>query len=88
LVGIFELKLDVVQAKVQQGYHVEEILLFHFHLLNHDPYKSFQLVVQELEEDALLFVTAIFLSMIEPILLLVTKFHYLFDLKYYHYVLI
>jgi hypothetical protein len=36
-------------------------------------------VVQELEEDALLFVRAIFLSMIEPIEMLVTKHHCLID---------
>jgi hypothetical protein len=68
----------VEQVKVQQVYHVEEILLFHFHLLNHDPYKSFQLVVQELEEDALLFVMVIFLSMIEPNQMLVSIDYYQF----------
>jgi hypothetical protein len=84
LVDIFELVLDEVRVIIQQVFHVEEILLFHFHQLNLDPYKFFRLVVQELEEDALLFVMVIFLSMIEPNLMLVTKNYYLFvenDLK-------
>jgi hypothetical protein len=84
LVDIFELIWDVGLVIDQQEFRVEEILLFHFHQLNHDPYKSFQLVAQELEEDALLFVMVIFLSMIVPNQMSVTKDHYLFvenDLK-------